>query len=90
MGDERCVHELLPGQCGICAPRTVAAAPRDAQVWWLPTSEAFHRPACPMLDGTHEANLARGIEDNPTEWGTVGAAVDAGLRPCQMCAPDVR
>ena len=90
MTDDRCVHDMLPGQCALCAPKpTVSAAPRDRQVWALPTSAKFHRADCYTFDAVHEANLVRGIPDNQRRWLTVGDAVEAGLLPCEACAPDV-
>lgn len=89
MTEERCIHDLVSGQCVLCRPRP-APAPPDRRVWVLPTSEVFHQRDCYMFDAVHEANIVRDIPDNEPAPLTVAEALDAWLRPCERCAPHVR
>jgi len=91
MKGNRCIHEFLPGQCDFCRPEPGREpAPADTQVWTLPTGEVFHRADCYILDATHESNIVRNSTDTPPEAASVADAIDRGLRPCEICSPQVR
>ena len=90
MTEDRCVHEMLPGQCGTCTPPTPTPAPDDRLVWVLPTSEAYHRKDCSALYGAEESSRARDAVPNELQSRTFAEARALPLRPCTACAPDVR
>ncbi|MFI6579308.1 hypothetical protein ACIBFB_26285 [Nocardiopsis sp. NPDC050513] len=85
MGDERCVHDFLPGQCGLCRP---APAGLTDRVTVTPGGSVFHRSArCEALvDGQRKA-ARMGLEVHDPQVVPL-ERVRHDRPPCIHCFPD--
>ncbi|MFF3762965.1 hypothetical protein ACFYYR_02565 [Streptomyces sp. NPDC001922] len=88
MGDERCVHELVVGQCTECAP-----VPRGLtrRVFTTQGGSVFHRTtACEALyDGQRKAQRF-GRETHTPRNVALSVAQAEGRGACIPCFPDYR
>ncbi|MEU7489073.1 hypothetical protein [Streptomyces sp. NPDC042319] len=88
MADERCVHELVVGQCTDCAP-----VPRglSARVFITGGGSVFHRStACEgLLEGQRKARRF-GLENHTPENIALAVALEKGKGACILCFPDYR
>ncbi|MFP3986385.1 hypothetical protein U9R90_02560 [Streptomyces sp. E11-3] len=88
MGDERCAHELVVGQCTECAP-----VPRGlvARVYVTSGGSVFHRATnCEALhDGQRKARRFGRDNHVPQQIG-VSVALAEGRGACIPCFPDFR
>ena len=88
MADERCVHDLVVGQCADCAP---VPAGLTRRVLRTAGGSVFHRTAgCHgLVDGQRFA-VAKGMGTHPAVSTAVGEALAAGLGACLVCFPYYR
>ncbi|MFI2437172.1 hypothetical protein [Streptomyces sp. NPDC018693] len=88
MADERCMHDLVVGQCTECAP-----VPRGltARVYVTQGGSVFHRgTACEALrDGQRKARR-RGREIHDPRQVPLSVAMAEGRGACIPCFPDFR
>ncbi|NYJ33849.1 hypothetical protein [Nocardiopsis aegyptia] len=85
MGDDRCLHDLLPGECGFCRP---APSGLSERVTITPGGTVFHRTRrCEALvEGQRKAGRM-GLEVHDPEVVPL-ARVLHDRPPCIHCFPD--
>lgn len=88
MTDERCIHDLIVGQCAECAPIPPGLTRRVIRT---SGGTVFHRTVgCQgLLDGQRFAD-AQGLRTHPAVTMPVGEALAAGLGACLVCFPYYR
>jgi hypothetical protein len=85
MADERCRHDLLPGQCGDCEPRP-ADVPR--MVWITEGGAVHHRsPHCEALLAGQGYAEQRGQQTHEPEQVAYTTARASGRGACLHCFP---
>ena len=82
MGDDRCRHDMLPGQCADCA----AAGRFPARVVVTSGGSAFHRTAnCPLLQEGQENARRYGQRTHEPETVPLAVAQAQSRGECSAC-----
>lgn len=86
MGDERCIHDLVVGQCGMCNPVPHGLS---KHVYVTPGGAVFHAgPDCRALLDGQDIAARYGQRVHRPERVPLVDAVAAGRAPCIPCFPD--
>ncbi|MFD0901464.1 hypothetical protein [Actinomadura sediminis] len=84
--DERCVHDLIVGQCGLCAP-----VPRGLrkQVYVTQGGSVFHAGTkCEALREGQRKAARFGMEIHDPRLVALNDAFAQGRGACEICFPD--
>ncbi|MEV5831787.1 hypothetical protein AB0L25_40135 [Spirillospora sp. NPDC052242] len=88
MTTERCIHDMIIGQCGLCAPVPEGLAER---VYITRGGSVFHaRTNCDALqDGQRKASRL-GLEIHDANLVPLSDALLQGRGACEICFPGYR
>ncbi|MGW3040954.1 hypothetical protein ACWC9T_13125 [Kitasatospora sp. NPDC001159] len=88
MGEERCDHGLIIGQCSDCKP---APEGLKAQVWITKGGSVFHRtPGCEALADGQDRAARLGLELHQPTLVSLTEAMAQGRGACIPCFPKYR